>query len=85
LSLDAAVQCDVGDEARGRVFALYDMVFNVGFVLAVGLAATVVPMDGRSPALLVVAAAGYLVAAVVHRLIDRSPAPTGLRQTEIAA
>lgn len=77
LSLDAAVQCDVGDEARGRVFALYDMVFNVGFVLAVGLAATVVPMDGRSPALLVLAAMGYLVAAAVHSLIDRAPAPHG--------
>ncbi|MGH4025481.1 MAG: MFS transporter [Pseudonocardiaceae bacterium] len=73
LCLDAAVQCDVGDEARGRVFALYDTVFNVGFVLAVGLAATVVPLDGRSPGLLVLAATAYLVAAVVHRLIDRRP------------
>ncbi|MCA1676359.1 MAG: MFS transporter, partial [Actinobacteria bacterium] len=75
LSLDAAVQCDVGDEARGRVFALYDTVFNVGFVLAVGLAATVVAPDGRSPWLLVLAAAGYLVAAAVHCLIDRRPRP----------
>ncbi|MGH4016243.1 MAG: MFS transporter [Pseudonocardiaceae bacterium] len=71
LSLDAAVQCDIGDEARGRVFALYDTVFNVGFVLAVGLAATVVPADGRSPGLLILAAAGYLVATVAHGLIDR--------------
>ncbi|MGH3915249.1 MAG: MFS transporter [Pseudonocardiaceae bacterium] len=80
LSLDAAVQIDIADEARGRVFALYDMVFNVGFVLAVGLAATVVPADGRSPGLLVLAAAGYLIAAVVHGLIDRSPTPSGPHQ-----
>ncbi|MFN2496232.1 MAG: MFS transporter [Pseudonocardiaceae bacterium] len=79
LSLDAAVQGDVGDEARGRVFALYDMVFNVGFVLAVTLAAVVIPPDGRSPELLLIAAAGYLVAAALHRLIDRSPAPSARR------
>ncbi|HEU0086940.1 MAG TPA: MFS transporter [Pseudonocardiaceae bacterium] len=75
LSLDGAVQCDVGDEARGRVFALYDTVFNIGFVLAVALAAVVIPPDGRSPELLLVAAAGYLVAAGLHRLIDHPPAP----------
>jgi MFS family permease len=72
LSLDASVQGDVGDEARGRVFALYDTVFNVGYVLAVGLAATVVPADGRAPWLLVLAAGAYLVAAVLHRVIERS-------------
>jgi MFS family permease len=73
LSLDAAVQGDVGDQARGRVFALYDTVFNIGFVLAVALAAVVIPPDGRSPELLLVAAGGYLAAALLHRLIDRSP------------
>ncbi|MGH3794844.1 MAG: MFS transporter [Pseudonocardiaceae bacterium] len=80
LSLDAAVQGDIGDDVRGRVFALYDTVFNVGYVLAVALAAAVVPADGRAPDLLVIAAAGYLVATVVHGLIDRSPSPAGLRQ-----
>jgi MFS family permease len=76
LSLDAAVQGDVGDEARGRVFALYDTVFNIGFVLAVALAAAVVAPDGRSPVLLVLAAAGYLVAAGLHALIERSRGPS---------
>jgi MFS family permease len=76
LSLDAAVQGDIGDEARGRVFALYDTVFNVGYVLAIALAAVVVPADGRAPGLLMLAAAGYLVAAVVHGLIDRSATRT---------
>ena len=73
LSLDAAVQGDIGDETRGRVFALYDTVFNIGFVLAVALAATVVAPDGRSPVLMLLAAGGYLVAAALHGLIDRSP------------
>jgi predicted MFS family arabinose efflux permease len=72
LSLDATVQADVGDEARGRVFALYDTVFNIGYVLAVALAALVVPPDGHAPELLLLAAAAYLAAAVVYPLIDRS-------------
>jgi len=75
LSLDATVQGDVGDEARGRVFALYDAVFNIGYVLAVALAATVVPADGHAPELLLLAAAAYLTAAALYGLIDRTPAP----------
>jgi hypothetical protein len=69
LSLDATVQADVSDDARGRVFALYDTVFNVGYVLAVAVAATVVPADGRDAGLLLVPAAIYLIAAVLHALI----------------
>jgi predicted MFS family arabinose efflux permease len=75
LSLDATVQGDVGDEARGRVFALYDAVFNIGYVLAVALAATVVPADGHAPELLLLAAAAYLTAAALYGLIDRTPVP----------
>ncbi|MGH3670998.1 MAG: MFS transporter, partial [Pseudonocardiaceae bacterium] len=60
LSLDATVQADVPDDARGRVFALYDTVFNVGYVLAIALAATAVPATGRAPDLLLIAAAIYL-------------------------
>ncbi len=76
LSLDATVQADVLDAARGRVFALYDTVFNVGYVLAIALAATVVPPDGHAPELLLLAAAAYLAAAFLYPLIDRSPIPS---------
>ncbi len=75
LSLDATVQADVPDDVRGRVFALYDTVFNVGYVLAVALAATLVPSNGHAPALLLLAAAAYFVAAPLHALIDHSPVP----------
>jgi hypothetical protein len=76
LSLDATVQADVSDDTRGRVFALYDTVFNVAYVLAITLAATVVPLNGRSTELLLLAAATYLLAAPLYALIDRSPAAT---------
>jgi MFS family permease len=72
LSLDATVQADICDDARGRVFALYDTVFNMGYVLAIALAATVVPPNGFAPALLLLSAATYLVAALLHTVLDRS-------------
>jgi MFS family permease len=75
LSLDATVQGEIRDEVRGRVFALYDTVFNVGYVLAVALAATVVPPDGHAPALLLLAAASYLIAAALYGLIDHDRPP----------
>ncbi|PRX47694.1 MFS transporter [Prauserella shujinwangii] len=60
LSVDASIQRDVGDESRGRVFALYDTLFNVVQVAAVSFAAILAPLDGRSPTLLLVAIALYL-------------------------
>ncbi|RKT51815.1 MFS transporter [Saccharothrix australiensis] len=72
LCVDAAVQSDIGDEVRGRVFALYDTLFNATQVGAVAVAAMVVPLDGRSPALIVAATASYVVGIVVfvnwHRI-----------------
>ncbi len=61
LCVDAAVQADVGDEIRGRVFALYDTLFNSTQVVAISVAAAVVPLDGRSPELVVAATASYLI------------------------
>ncbi|MEV0676962.1 MFS transporter [Actinosynnema sp. NPDC050436] len=71
LCVDAAVQGDVGDEVRGRVFALYDTLFNITQVVAISAAAAVVPLDGRSPALVVVAALAYLVGAVAYLALNR--------------
>jgi MFS family permease len=71
LSVDATVQADISDDARGRVFALNDTVFNTGYVVAIALAATAVPPNGRSHELLLIAAALYLLAAPLHALIDR--------------
>ncbi|ANN14228.1 MFS transporter [Amycolatopsis orientalis] len=71
LCVDSSVQLDVADEARGRVFSLYDTLFNITQVTAVSLAATVVPDDGRSPGLLLTATAFYLVGAVGYLLAVR--------------
>jgi MFS family permease len=68
LCTDAAVQSEVSDEMLGRVFALYDIVFNVGYVLAVAAAALLSPPDGRAPLLLAGAALLYVVGMVGHDL-----------------
>lgn len=66
LCTDAAVQADAGDGVLGRVFALYDIVFNVGYVLAVTATALLSPPDGNAPWLLAGAAGLYLVGLLAH-------------------
>lgn len=71
LCVDAAAQRDIGDETRGRVFALYDTLFNITQVIAVSVAAAVVPLDGRSPALIAAATVLYLVGLAGFVLVTR--------------
>jgi MFS family permease len=63
ICVDSLVQADVDDAFRGRVFSLYDVLYNAAFVLAAGAAAALLPVTGYSRALLVVLVAWYLVAA----------------------
>ena len=63
VSVDALVQAEVDDTFRGRVFTVYDVVFNVAFVLAAMLTAVVIPLDGESQAVVAGVAAGYLALA----------------------
>lgn len=83
LCADAAVQGEGPDGLLGRIFALYDVVFNVGYVGAVALAAFAAPPDGRAPWLFAGASGLYAVGLVVHnrqarRVVTprRSPPPT---------
>jgi MFS family permease len=69
LCVDAAVQGDIGDEVRGRVFALYDTLFNATQVAAVTAAAAVVPLDGRSPGLVIAATVAYLLGLLGYLLL----------------
>ncbi|TXS55978.1 MFS transporter [Streptomyces sp. t39] len=76
IATDTVVQTSVDDAYRGRVFALYDMLFNIAFVGAAAIAALMLPPDGRSVPLVVMVAALY--AAVCATLIRwRHGEPTG--------
>ena len=68
------VQRGIDDAYRGRVFALYDALFNVALVVAAVLTAVVLPETGRSPAATIVIAVGWAVTALVYavRGSDRS-------------
>ncbi|MEU4339786.1 MFS transporter [Nocardia sp. NPDC023852] len=59
LTGDATMQIDIDDARRGQVFALQDTVFNIAFVLAIALAALVMPEDGLSHAVVLAGAAIY--------------------------
>jgi MFS family permease len=80
ICVDAIVQAGVDDDVRGRVFSLYDMAFNLAFVLAAGLAVLVLPASGRSPAVLLLCCAGLLgTAAAVGRVARVCPAGPAAR------
>ena len=66
ICVDTLVQAGVDDAYRGRIFSLYDVIFNVAFVAAAAVAATVLPDSGRSPAMLVVIALGYVATALLY-------------------
>jgi MFS family permease len=69
------IQQEVDDDFRGRVFSLNDMLYNAAFVLGAALSALFMPVTGRSYPMLVIVAAGYLVAAAGYWLLSRqSPA-----------
>jgi Major Facilitator Superfamily len=65
------IQQQVEDSYRGRVFALYDMLFNIPFVIGAAAAAQVIPADGKSYLLIMVAAIGYLAAAGCYAAASR--------------
>lgn len=68
ITIDTTVQRVVPDVYRGRLFTLYDVLFNVALILGVVLAALVLPPDGASVPVLLGAAAWYAaLAAVVLR------------------
>jgi MFS family permease len=68
------LQQEVGDDYRGRVFSLYDMLFNGAFVAGAAGSALFMPDNGHSYAMLLVVATGYVLAAGGYWLISRQPA-----------
>lgn len=64
IATDTVVQTSVDDAYRGRVFSLYDVLFNVAFVGAAGVAALMLPPDGRSALLVIVVSLLYAVVAL---------------------
>ena len=76
ISVDTLVQTGVDDVYRGRVFSLYDMIFNVGQVSAAALGAVILPDDGKSYPVLTFVVLGFALTAVIYsRLSAGEPIP----------
>ncbi|MFG2982830.1 MFS transporter [Streptomyces sp. NPDC048258] len=65
ISTDTVVQSRVDDEYRGRVFSVYDVLFNVAFVGAAAVASLMLPADGRSVPLILCVATLYAATAAL--------------------
>lgn len=66
ISVDTLVQRDVDDTFRGRVFSLYDMLFNVAAVAAALAVAVALPESGRSPVCVAVLTAAWAIASLIY-------------------
>jgi hypothetical protein len=71
ICVDTTLQEWVEDDFRGRVFSVYDTLFNVTFVTALLVGALVLPPSGISYPLLTAVGAGYVLAAVGYARITR--------------
>ncbi|MFJ5273548.1 MFS transporter [Streptomyces sp. NPDC088358] len=73
IATDTVVQSSVDDGYRGRIFSVYDVLFNVAFVGAAAVAALILPSDGRSVPLVVTVALVYAAVALSMARFDRQP------------
>jgi MFS family permease len=71
ICVDTLVQAHVADEFKGRVFVLYDMIFNVTLVVAAVIGAVILPANGKSVIILVVMAVCYLLIGLGFALVSR--------------
>jgi MFS family permease len=86
---DTFVQEETDDSFRGRAFSFYDLLFNLAYVAAAGVAALAVPPSGRSPVMIIAIGAGFVLTAVLYRhaaMIHTGPTPaTDQKETTAAA
>ncbi len=78
ICVDTILQREVDDSYRGRVFTVYDMVFNGVFVAAAALAAVVLPVSGFSRPLYLALALAYLAIALTYARLTSWPSGPGL-------
>ena len=71
ICVDTTLQESVDDDFRGRVFSVYDTLFNVTYVVALLVGAFVLPPSGISYGTLLVVIVGYLLTALAYSRITR--------------
>jgi hypothetical protein len=71
------LQEEVEDSYRGRMFAFYDVMFNVTIAAGALISVGFMPRTGRSPVLMGVVAAAYAAVAAGYWLLTRQPSAGG--------
>lgn len=79
LCADNAMQVDVDDALRGHVFTVQDSLFWMTFIAAIALTASVIPPDGRQPALALAGVGVYLAGLAAHAAIAKTRSSPGIR------
>jgi MFS family permease len=69
------LQEDVDDAYRGRMFAFYDVMFNVTIAAGALISVAFMPRTGKSPVVMGVVAAAYVVVAAGYWFLSRQPSP----------
>src|SRR4051794_24538108 len=69
ICVDSTLQEEVDDDFRGRVFSVYDTLFNVSYVLGLLIGAFVLPASGISYPMLVAVGLGYALTALLYARI----------------
>jgi MFS family permease len=76
ICVDTTVQREIEDDFRGRIFTLYDTLFNLALVVAAVLTALVLPDNGHSPGSVITVGVVYVIAAAAYlRAARTQPAP----------
>ncbi len=75
LCADSAMQMDVDDALRGHVFAVQDALFWVAFIVAITVAAMLIPDDGHAPAFVLLGSVLYLAGLAMHSIVGRRGEP----------
>jgi MFS family permease len=79
ICVDTIVQESVDESFLGRVFSVYDTLFNLTFVAAAVISVVALPRTGRSYASIVAITAGYAVAAAGFWFASRGSDPSRQR------
>jgi MFS family permease len=76
ICVDTTVQQEVDDAYMGRVFSIYDMLYNVAYVVGPAIAVAFMPDTGKSYALVLTVGALYLVAGLAYAALTLTKTPT---------
>jgi MFS family permease len=72
ICVDTTVQQVVDDAYMGRVFSVYDMLYNVAYVIGPAIAIPFLPSSGKSYLVVLAIGAVYLVASILYPALTRS-------------